>query len=449
MLDFPAYDNTPTINVKIHDNTFKNKYRAVGSHHAVPGKRYENIRFYSNTLTNIGGKAVNAVYWFNSYIYNNKLTDVGSGIDYVAFDDHNMYNVNKLSHKEIVAQLQESSCYIYGNTVTVRSKNNKIDFKFGIRARGTNNEKAKNNIDVESGIYRLYNAHLGVDNKGKKSPNKVSGLLSAGVELNYANDSEMCYNSVNLNKATAVNSYGLFVWECEGALIKGNKSAVTGGETSIQRSGATIRAGKDIEFCDNTISVPDYGIQHMYGATNVKIHDNNITSERSNCVYYTGADDTTPGVRKSMSIYNNTFSALDSIPGDASIRIQYTKMDVTAYGNGEHLIRLRGSDDVDGKSIITYPLSGLTATSVLDGNRLEWDYYYSANSRRLAADSYKVYRISGGVEDFLGETEDCEFFDQGAGITDCYRVVPVCDNGSITLSGEFSEASVTVDIPDE
>ncbi len=45
---YPAFDDTPCINVKISNNTFKNVNRGVGNHTAVNGVYFENVEVTNN-----------------------------------------------------------------------------------------------------------------------------------------------------------------------------------------------------------------------------------------------------------------------------------------------------------------------------------------------------------------------------------------------------------------
>lgn len=435
MLNFPTYDYTVTKNVKIHDNTFTNKYRAVGSHHAVPGNTYDNIKVYSNKMDNIGGIAINAMYWTNSAVYNNTLNNVGSGIDFVAFGDHNMYNEKKLSYSTIVEGLKKSKTYIYGNTVKVRSSSNKITFRFGIRARGTDClTVAKDNKNVDKGIYRLYNAHLGVNTSGKSAPNKISGCFNAGVSFVYATDSEMAYNSVDMNGCTYNSVYGLFVSECENAVVHDNKSTVTNGETKIPRSGATIRGGINTEFRNNTVNVTDYGIQHIYGADKVNIHDNDITSSRLNCVYYSGQADPTPDVTKSVTVTNNKLSSPDTEPNKAAIRFYFTNIELNAYSNGDVLYSVKGTAENTGINLFSPAVSEPEIRTDGQVPTLEW----LCNE---PADVYRIYKLTDEGEELVAEVGDCVFegpFESG----ERFRIVPVYYNYTATLLGEAATIEV-------
>ena len=122
---FPSYDKTPCKNISIHENTFKNKFRAVGSHHGVTGKTYNNITVRNNKMTNIAGIAVYAVYWTNSKIYSNEMTNVGTGVDMRSMINGaslNFYNLDKLSYTDSEKAVSNSKTYIYDNQIQIRKQ---------------------------------------------------------------------------------------------------------------------------------------------------------------------------------------------------------------------------------------------------------------------------------------------------------------------------------------
>lgn len=425
---YPSYDNTPCKNIKIRNNSFKNKLRAVGSHHAIPGNRYDNIRVYSNKMTNIGRLAINGMYWTNSRIYNNTMTNVGAGIDLISFGDHNMYNLKKANYKTIEEGLKKSKTYIYGNKVVVRNKNNTLtNFRTAIRARGTDCSTKKlqpRNKNVPNGIYKIYNAFIGINPKGKKAPNKVSGAFNSGTDIRYAVNSKMSYNSVNMNKCSYNDAYGLFVDHCYNTTVSNNRAVVSNKANKHMRSGATIRGGKSINFADNYIDVTDYGVQHIYGPTNVKIHGNDISSSRSNCVYLSAKDDPTPKVKKTMSIFNNDLMSRERNKTLASIRILESNMDITAYSNGNIHQNFGG---LNIKELEAYDLDTDTDD---DNNYLTW-------KGSSDCQGFLVYRIVGGKKTLIKDTTSKKFTDKFKKNAK-YTVVPYAVNAKEKIFG-YSE----------
>lgn len=437
MPNYPAYDFTPCKNITVRNNTFKNKLRAVGSHHAIPGKLYDNIKVYSNKMTNIGGITINGMYWTNSKIYKNTMTNVGAGIDLISFGDHNMYNENKVSYSKIVSALKKSKTYIYGNSVSIRKKDNVLTFRFGVRARGTDcstSDKNKNK-NVANGIYYLYNAFLGVDAKGNDSPNKISGAFNSGVDMRYAVDSQLSSNKVDMNGCDYSVAYGLFIDHCQNAKAENNSVSVTNAETDILRSGATIRGGSAIDFTENTIKVTDYGIQHIYGPTGVDIHDNTIESSRLNCVYLSGKDDPTPNDKKKISVVDNTLKSPNNDATDAAIKIIVANIDITAYSNGNILHWFRGSEDERGLKINEMSVSDISVDCAGGTNYLDWtcDTYYQG---------FKIYSVDANDKrTLIGETAE-NYFEHKCDEAITYEVVPYAVNANETIYGEPQEIEV-------
>lgn len=436
MPNYPTYDLTPCKNITIRNNTFKNKLRAVGSHHAIPGNRYDNIRVYNNKMTNIGRLAINGMYWTNARIYNNTLTNVGAGIDLIAFGDHNMYNEKKVSKKTIIEGLKDSKTYIYGNKVTIRNKNNTLtNFRSGVRARGTDCSTKKlqpRNKNVPNGVYYIYNAYLGVTPKGKKAPNKVSGAYNSGVDLRYAVNSRVSCNNTNMNKCTYNVAYGLFIDHCQNTLVSKNTAKVTNKATKIQRSGATIRGGKNIKFTDNKINVTDYGVQHIYGPTGVKISRNDITSTRSNCVYLSGKDDPTPKVKKAMSIVDNDFQSPEHNRAiDAAIRILAANMNVTAHSNG--II----NQSFNGLYIKELEITDISTSTDDDNNYIKW-------KSSINCEKYLIYRTVSGKKTLIGDTELKSFTDKFSKSA-TYTVVPYAVSTDMKIMGWSESEKATKD----
>ncbi len=438
VLSFPKYDNTACRNVKIHDNTFVNKYRAIGSHHSVPGSLYDNIDVYNNRMTNIGGIAINAVYWTNSKIHDNVFEKVGSGIDFSAFGDHNVYNMKKLSYNAIESQLKKSSTYIYNNDISVRTSTNTLDFRFGVRARGADcTGDNSRNVDVNKGVYHLYNAHLGTDEKGKKAPNTVKGTFNSGVSLNYAVDSEMKYNSANLNACDSGSAFGLFVHGCDNVLVAENTVKTTNSETRNQRSGATIRASENTEFRNNKISVTDYGVQLIYGSTGTYIHDNKIESDRLNCIYQSGKEDPTPNVKKKITIINNELISGDNYKNDAAINIILGNMDVFAHDNGEILCNLQGSLNTRSTTIFCdYIVDALLAEkdpSNPSTVHLTWDEPDDYSG-------FEIYVEKNGEDVLIDNIKEYEYTAVNAEPDTIFKVVPYVTNTKETLYGKSATA---------
>ncbi|MBR2108430.1 MAG: right-handed parallel beta-helix repeat-containing protein [Ruminococcus sp.] len=222
---FPSYDKTPCKNISIHENTFKNKFRAVGSHHGVTGKTYNNITVRNNKMTNIAGIAVYAVYWTNSKIYSNEMTNVGTGVDMRSMINGaslNFYNLDKLSYTDSEKAVSNSKTYIYDNQIQIRKSNNLSSKPCAIRALGDYYPSKDKETGTKAGIYRIYGVNIGVDSNGTAMPNKISGNMSTAVQLNYGVNSVVKNNIIDMKKSSKNTLCGVELRGCENIDISSN-----------------------------------------------------------------------------------------------------------------------------------------------------------------------------------------------------------------------------------
>ncbi|MCR5653208.1 MAG: right-handed parallel beta-helix repeat-containing protein [Ruminococcus sp.] len=222
---FPEYDKTPCKNINIHNNTFKNKFRAVGSHHAVVGKTYSNITVHHNKMVNIAGVSVYAVYWTNSKIYSNTMTDVGFGVDMrsmINSTSTNFHNLDKLSYQQSENAIVSSKTYIYGNKINVRTADNIMSRPCGIRALGDYFASDDKATGVKAGVYKIYNVNVGVDPAGAAMPNTITGNLSVGIQLNYGINSVVKNNNIDLQNSAMNISNGIELRGCDKASVASN-----------------------------------------------------------------------------------------------------------------------------------------------------------------------------------------------------------------------------------
>ncbi|MBQ7505541.1 MAG: right-handed parallel beta-helix repeat-containing protein [Ruminococcus sp.] len=222
---FPSYDKTPCKNINIHDNIFKNKFRAIGSHHGVIGKTYNNITVRNNKMTNIAGIAVYAVYWTNSKIYSNEMTNVGNGVDMRSMiygPSLNFYNLDKLSYQDSEKAVSGSKTYIYDNKIQIRSSNNLSSKPCAIRALGDYYPSKDKETGTKAGIYRIYGVNIGVDPNGAAMPNTITGNMSTAVQLNYGVNSVVGNNIIDMKKSSKSTLCGVELRGCENTTISSN-----------------------------------------------------------------------------------------------------------------------------------------------------------------------------------------------------------------------------------
>lgn len=182
----PEYDYTQCQKITISDCHFENKFRGIGSHHGVIGKPYEKIKIYNNSFKNISAVAVSGIYWNNTEIYNNKMENVGSGIEVCSVvKSKNFVNYNNYSYAETVATIRNSEQYIYGNQISVRENNNHLKRKFAIKISGCDFKEDNLSSNIKKGIYHIYNVNLGSNPSGEIFENKISGITNSDVILRH------------------------------------------------------------------------------------------------------------------------------------------------------------------------------------------------------------------------------------------------------------------------
>ncbi|MCH5298670.1 MAG: right-handed parallel beta-helix repeat-containing protein [Ruminococcus sp.] len=307
MPEFVSYDYTRSKNITVSYSTFKNKFRGVGSHHAVIGKTYDNINIHHNTFTNIGGIAIYAVYWTNSKIYNNTMTDVGLGVDMrnmTTGSGYNFYNYNKLTYAKAESAVKNKPVYIFSNNISLRKANNTYTRACGIRVLGENYTKDDSKTGVKAGTYKVYGVRVGVNSKGNTKPNIITGNVSVGVQLNYAVDSIVRGNSVDVGGSVSNSVNAIEIKGCENTII--DKNTVKNGyfEESkgilIMYAGSTDFPCRNVTATNNIVTDFDRAGIYDYGSENTVINNNSVS----------GSSESGIRVRqsKNTSVYKNSIS---------------------------------------------------------------------------------------------------------------------------------------------
>lgn len=325
MPEFVSYDYTRSKNITVSYSTFKNKFRGVGSHHAVLGKTYDNINVHHNTFENIGGIAVYAVYWTNSKIYSNTMTDVGLGVDMRSMTSgggYNFYNFNKITYAKAEKAVKDKPVYIFSNTIKLRSENNTYTRACGIRVCGERyaNDDAK--TGVKAGTYKVYGVKVGVNTKGSTKPNIITGNVSVGVQLYYATDSVVRGNSVDLTNSVSDSANAIEIKGCDNTVV--DKNTVKNGflEASkgilVTYAATTDYPSRNVTVANNTVSDFERSGIYAYGTENMVINNNAVT----------GCTETGIQVRLSQNaqIYSNSISDVQ----DYGVYI-YTNSDGTLF----------------------------------------------------------------------------------------------------------------------
>lgn len=284
MPEFSKYDNTPTKNITLSYCNFKNKFRAIGSHHAVLGNTFDNIKVHHNYFRNIGGITVYGVYWTNSKIYSNTMDYVGLGVDMRTMttgSGYNFYNNKNLTCKKCDKIVKNSKTYIYDNKITLRKKNNTYARACGIRVMGDYYAKKDKKTGVKAGTYKVYNVNVGLNANNTSKPNIIKGNVAVGIQLNYAVNSNICNNEINADGSVSETSNGIEVKGCKNVNVSMN--TVKNGKLDAARgiyltpTAAGIGNNK-ITVTGNTVkNFKSSGI-YMYSSDNTSVKNNNVSN---------------------------------------------------------------------------------------------------------------------------------------------------------------------------
>lgn len=283
MPEFGNFDNTPTKNITLSYCDFKNKFRAIGSHHAVLGNPFDNIKVHHNNFRDIGGITVYSVYWTNSKIYSNNMEYVGLGVDMrnmTTGTGYNFNNTQNLTAKQCNNVVANSRNYIYDNTITIRKKNNTYTRACGIRVMGDYYNKRDKVTGVKAGQYNIYNINVGVNAVGTPMPNIIKGNVAVGIQLNYAVDSVVSNNEINAGGSVSETSNGIEIKGSENVTVSNNTVKKGYKEKARAVFLTTTEAGfgnKNITVSDNKVSNFSSSGIYVDSANNSLIENNNVS----------------------------------------------------------------------------------------------------------------------------------------------------------------------------
>lgn len=483
---FPAYDLTPCKNIEIFNNRFKNKFRAIGSHHAVLGKPFENISVHNNVMENIGGIAVYAVYWTNSKIYSNVMRDVGLGIDMRNMTSGaglNFYNKSNLSYSRCESAVRDSTCHIYDNNIRVRVENNIFTRECGIRVMGDHYSADDKTTGTKSGTYKIYNVFIGLDENKKAKPNAISGNLSVGIQLNYGVNSLIKYNTIDLSESAADDSAnGIELKGCERVTAASNSIINSKRSDSYGITLTTTAAGfgnNSINLSNNlldkitnvaiNINKSDYSelynnIVTNCGVTALKLNasrlavaEYNVFSAAKNGAYINGSE-------TSVSLRNNSLTRPENgIYINSADSVYAEENTVKAKTNGVYAANIGSlnlvKNDIYSDSFGVRLAANCMSTGIIENNvksEKEAIYLNGASSNKNIA---KSLLISGNSLDTGGDYAGVRLFYENLDATALtnfrsdgtavrYRCKGDAMNSYKTVSGELSLDSVTLETSD-
>ena len=211
---YPAFDDTPCINVKISNNKFKNVNRGVGNHTAVNGIYFENVEVTDNIFENITQQSILALNWKNCNISNNSMKNVGSGIDFKSMEP-NLYNNPKVGNAKIDSQAQAT---ISNNIISLSSNaEENLPYVFGIRAWGMTITESNNTNSIPEGNYFVESVDI--------SNNNITafGKVDAGISGRLMNNSKIYGNIVDFSNSKGnENSRGIYLRQSDNNTIENN-----------------------------------------------------------------------------------------------------------------------------------------------------------------------------------------------------------------------------------
>lgn len=403
MPSFPSYDYTPCKNLKIYNNTFKFKFRAIGSHHAVNGKPYDNISVYNNKMSSIAGIAVYAVYWTNSKIYGNEMNDVGLGVDLrnmIGGTSTNFENTDNLSHQQCENAVSKSKTYVYNNKIAIRKFKNILSKTCGIRALGDYYANDSTATGTKAGIYKFYNLNIGVDASGKSMPNRITGNIMSGIQVNYGVNTVIKNNIIDFKNNIKITNNGIELRGCDSTVVSSNnisngQSAGAKAIYAYESAANTVNTALNIN--NNSISGYAYAGIMIQKADSPRITGNYI----SNCTNYSVMLNQTSGAQvlkntlknskygvlanersDRMKLESNTISSnYTGLFAERANKIDANKNNISAKTNA---VMLRATSDV--------LLKDNTLTSKLYGVRIDYDCYNTTvNGNRIKSDEDCLY----------------------------------------------------------
>lgn len=263
---YPAFDDTPCINVKISNNTFKNVNRGVGNHTAVNGVYFENVEVTNNIFENITQQSILALNWKDCNISNNIMRNVGSGVDF-KYMEPTLYNNPKVGSTNIDSQ---SKSTISNNIISISSSaNENLPYIFGIRAWGATINEANNSNSILEGNYFVEGVDIFNNNI------TALGRIDTGISGKLMNDSKIYNNIVDFSNSKGnENSRGIYLRQSNNNTIENNTchqiNGTGGNGIHLSASDKNIIKTNTITDCTgNGISLNTYSNENQIIGGNV------------------------------------------------------------------------------------------------------------------------------------------------------------------------------------
>ncbi len=367
----PINDETPSKNILIENNTFKNLQRGVGTHTGIVNSYFDNIVIKNNTFENITGYAIMATNYTNSDISYNNINNVGAGI---------MMRSVENAHKNFYASEINSNVhdkyYFLNNTIT----NNTINVSGGYQSDYSN---------ISYGI-ELYGEYLS-EGAGTvpKGDFRISGVwinnnninlntLGYGIWIQGAIRDSIKYNNikVNIQKKKSAGGNGDGIRIVYGTNIGINNNTIVNKTTTgydPNMNGITINSSSKVITINNN----EIKNSRKYG---ILLDSSKNISVLNNTVYKTYKDSINISKSKNNVIQGNTINKVtrDGIRLTKSTSNTIKKNTITyAYDDAIDLLDGSTSNKIDSNTI-----------NIIKDNGI---YILKSNSNSI--NSNKIYNI--------------------------------------------------------
>lgn len=367
----PANDETPSINVLVENNTFRNLQRGVGTHTGIVNSYFDNIVIRNNTFENITGYAVMATNYTNSDISNNNMTNVGAGI---------MMRTVENAHKNFYASAFNSNArdkyYYLNNTISNNVINVSVGYKanygnvsYGIQLYGENLSSAAGT--VPKGDFRV--SGVTINNNTINLNTLGYGIWLQGAIKNYINENNI---TVDILKKKSAGGNGDGIRIVNGTNIEVNDNTIVNNTTTgydANMNGITANSkSKEIKLNNNVIKKA-----RKYAIFLESTKNNSVKNNTINKVYKDGINLSST---KSTVIEGNTITKANR----DGIRLSKS----TSNTIKNNTITTTSDDGID-------LLNGSTSNKIVGNkiNDIKYDGIYISKSKSNSITSNKITNI--------------------------------------------------------
>ena len=285
-----VYDGTKTRNVTVSNCTFENLIRGVGTHSAIIGHYFDNIKIINNTFRNIIGYAVNALNYRNSKISGNTISSCGSGIDCSHISNAGFGNMYAPLKEDDKADLN-AHVTISDNKISIKDKGF-LHIAYGISIAGA---VAKNVKDKDGKVYSadLRISDITVENNtittSVKSKNSYAIDISGAVGSSYNDKSNVriLNNKIIFSGKEKSKKYSVGIRLLDNKniyLYKNSCTCAKGAEYNYDSSVLASRCS-NIYFKANSFSYPASFGMKITGCSGLTLQESTLKKCKNNAVY--------------------------------------------------------------------------------------------------------------------------------------------------------------------